>query len=337
MKALKYIGLLLLTLLALFLLLGLVSTKKVHMERTTLIHAPVEMVQDVVRRFSTQKEWNPWKDYDPGMQVTLEGEDGTVGSKYSWSGNKDVGKGYQMITNIAPDYVGSEIVFEEPWSSKAQIGMKLAEEDGATRVTWSFDSETPFPWNAMNLFLNMDKLLGPDFEKGLVKLKTYIESNVDKKYRGYSIVESEQPARTFIGVRKTVAIPQITAFFAEQFGKIHAAIQKAGIEMDGMPVGLYYTYDEKAGQTDMVAGIPVKGKPSIPGFSTFEIPAGLELRIDYFGAYDKMGEAHYAMEDYIKEKGLTSRVPVIEEYFSDPEMEPDTAKWLTRVIYPVAK
>ncbi|HNR08997.1 MAG TPA: SRPBCC family protein [Saprospiraceae bacterium] len=337
MKALKYIGLLLLTLLALFLVLGLVSTKKVHLERTTLIKAPVSTVQDVVRRFSTQKAWNPWQEYDPEMKVTLEGEDGSVGSKYSWSGNKDVGKGYQMITNIAPDYVGSELVFEEPWSSKATIGMKLTEEDGATRATWSFDSETPFPWNAMNLFMNMDKLLGPDFEKGLNKLKTYIETEVDKKYRGYTINESEHPARFFVGMRKTVAIPQITSFFAEQFGKIYAAIQKAGIEMDGMPAGLYFTYDETAGTTDMVAGIPVKGKASVPGFSTFEIPAGTELSLDYFGAYDKMGEAHYAMEDYIREKALTGRVPVIEEYLSDPELEPDTAKWLTRVIYPVSK
>lgn len=337
MKALKYIGLLLLTLVVIFLILGIVSPKKTHLERSISIQAPASTIQDIVSRFSTQKEWNPWQEYDPNMQTTLEGTDGTVGSKYSWSGNKDVGKGYQTISKIEPGYVETDLNFTEPWEAKAVTGMKLTEENGATKATWSFDSESAYPMNALNLFMNMEKMMGPDFEKGLSKLKTYAEQVANKKYRGYQIRESKEGNMFYVGTRKTIPIQNIPAYLGDQFGKITAALQAAKIEMNGMPAGLYYTFDEKAGKTDMVAGIPIKTNASVPGFTTFEIPAGMLLTIDYYGAYEKAGEAHYAMDDYIKEKGLKSLSPVLEQYITDPMMEKDTSKWLTKIIYPVAK
>lgn len=337
MKALKYIGLLLLTLLALFLILGIVSPKKTHVERTTSIQAPVQAVQDIVSHFSTQKDWNPWQEYDPNMQTTIEGTDGSVGSKYSWSGNKDVGKGYQTIAKIEPGYVETDLVFTEPWEAKAVTGMKLADENGGTKATWSFDSESPFPWNALNLFMNMDKMLGPDFEKGLAKLKTHAELLANKKYRGFTIKEMNEQPSFFVGARKTIAIKDIMPYLADQFGKVNAALKKANIEPAGMPAGLYYTFDEKAGVTDMVAGMPVKTNVSVPGFTTFEIPAGMQLSIDFYGDYEKLGDAHYAIDDYIKEKGLKNIPPAIEQYITDPMIEKDTAKWLTRVIYPVSR
>jgi len=338
MKALKYIGLLLLTLLALFLILGLVSPKKTHVERTATIQAPVQTVQDIVSKFSTQKDWNPWQEYDPNMQTTMEGTDGTVGSKYSWSGNKDVGSGYQTITRIEPGYVETELVFTEPWEAKALTGMKLSPAEGGTQATWSFDSESPFPWNALNLFMNMDKMLGPDFEKGLSKLKAHAELTANKKYRGYTVQEINEESKFYVGNRKTVPIPDITPYLGDQFGKVGIALAKAKLEMDGAPAGLYYTFDEKTGMTDMVAGMPVKSNAQVPGFTTIEIPAGMRLVVDYYGAYEKAGEAHYAIDDYIKEKGLKSLAPAaIEIYITDPIMEKDTAKWLTRIVYPVAK
>jgi effector-binding domain-containing protein len=337
MKALKYIGLLLLTLLALFLILGIVSPKKTHVERTTTIQAPVQTVQDIVSKFSTQKDWNPWQEYDPNMETTTEGIDGAVGSKYSWSGNKDVGKGYQTVTRIEPGYVETELVFTEPWEAKAVTGMKLSPADGGTQAIWSFDSESPFPWNALNLFMNMDKMLGPDFEKGLAKLKAHAELVTNKKYRGYSVQELNEESKFYVGTRKLVQIQDITPYLGDQFGKVGIALAKAKLEMDGAPAGLYYTFDEKAGTTEMVAGMPIKSNVKVPGFTTFEIPAGMRVVIDYYGAYEKAGEAHYAIDDYIKEKGLKSLMPAIEVFVTDPVMEKDTAKWLTRIIYPVAK
>ncbi|HMR44901.1 MAG TPA: GyrI-like domain-containing protein, partial [Saprospiraceae bacterium] len=69
----------------------------------------------------------------------------------------------------------------------------------------------------------------------------------------------------------------------------------------------------------------------------FEIPASKMLLINYQGGYNGLGEAHYAMDDYIKEKGYKISSPVVEEYVTDPGNEPDSTKWVTKVMYFVEK
>jgi effector-binding domain-containing protein len=107
--------------------------------------------------------------------------------------------------------------------------------------------------------------------------------------------------------------------------------------MECAPAGLYFTYDEKAGTTDMAAATMVKGGGPVPELASFEIPAGKEACVDYYGAYDKVGAAHYSIDEFMKEKGVKAGIPVIESYLNDPMVEKDTAKWLTRVIYPLVK
>ncbi|MBP9744247.1 MAG: SRPBCC family protein [Saprospiraceae bacterium] len=335
MKALKYIGILLLTLIAVFLILGLIAPKKMHLDRSISISADPLQIQDIVSKFSETKNWSPWADLDPNMTVTLEGEDGAINSKYIWSGNNSVGKGSMTLTKNDPAYVEQQLLFECPMGGPAISGIKIASENGGTKATWSFDSETPYPWNAMSLFFNVEKFLGPDYEKGLAKLKTYAEAHASKKYRGYEVKQMDSPGRAYVGVRKTVSFQDVPKFFEDNISKVGQAIGKAGLEMDGMPTGLFYTYDEKTGTTDMVAAMPVKGSPTVTGFETFLIPAGKEVCVDYFGPFEKMGEAHFAIDDYLKEKKLVQSPPAIEQYMTDPMMEKDTSKWLTRIVYPI--
>ncbi len=337
MKALRYIGVLLLTLLALFLILGLIAPKKAHLDRSISIQASPADVQNIVSKFSETKNWSPWAEYDSNMVVKLEGEDGAVGSKYSWTGNSSVGTGSQTLTKNEPGYVEQTLHFEGAMGGEAISRMKLQADSIGTKVTWSFDSESGYPWNAMNLFFKMDKFLGPDYEKGLTKLKAYVETHAMKKYRGYEVKEVDTPSKSYVGVRKTVAFQDIPKFFEESMGIVGAALKKANMEMSGPPVALYYKYDEQAGTADMVAAAQISSKVPVAGLTSVDIPAGKELCVDYFGAYEKTGEAHYAIDDYVKEKGLTYRYPVIEQFMNDPMVEKDTAKWLTKIIYPLIK
>lgn len=338
MKALRYIGILLLTLIGLFLILGIVAPKKSHIERSISINAAPSAVQSIVSKFSEFKQWNPFLAKDPNAVVNLEGQDGTIGSKYSWSGNKDVGSGNQRVTKIEPGYVENALHFDGAMGGDAISAMKMTEENGGTtKATWSFDMESPYPWNAMNFFMNMDKFLGPEYEKGLASLKTYVESVANKKYKGYEVKELDSNESSYVGIRKTVVIKDIPKFFGEAMINISYALKKAGKEMDGAPAGLYFSYDEKAGTADLAAATMVKGGGAVPDLVSFNIPAGKEVCVDYYGAYDKVGAAHYAIDEYLKEKGIKAGTPVIESYINDPMAEKDTAKWLTRVIYPLVK
>ncbi|MDF2451811.1 MAG: hypothetical protein K0S26_1315, partial [Bacteroidota bacterium] len=89
---------------------------------------------------------------------------------------------------------------------------------------------------------------------------------------------------------------------------------------------------EKTMTTEVAAVMEVANGTKLEGVEKFETPAGKVLKIEYFGAYDKSANAHYAMDAYMKEKGLTQSY-VLEEYVTDPGTEKDTAKWQTDIFY----
>ena len=103
--------------------------------------------------------------------------------------------------------------------------------------------------------------------------------------------------------------------------------------MNGAPTGLYWTYDTVTMKTDMAAAFPLD--ISFKAAEPVQIVTlkGKALTIDFMGDMSKMGEAHMAMDDYILEKKLKQVPPVLEVYVTDPAKEPDTSKWLTKVIY----
>lgn len=337
MKILKFLLYLLLTLGVLWVALGLFAKKDYHLERSIEIDAPLELVYAQVQYFEHFATWSPWADLDPGMQTSVEGTDGAVGAVYQWAGNKDVGKGKQTLTAVAPDRLDFKVEFSEPFESTSPTYFLFQENDKKTTVTWAFDMHIAFPWNGLAIFTDIDAGVGKDYAKGLENLKRVCEAIAHKKYRGYEVAVEELPERYYVGIRKTVAFEGIAAFFADALGKIIGLLEKGGTTMSGPPSGLFWNYDETTGTSDMAAAFPVaENKKFGGGLQVFPVGGGQALIIEHYGAYEKTGEAHYALDDYMAEKGLQSIQPVLEEYITDPGQEPDTAKWLTRVIYFVA-
>ena len=156
-------------------------------------------------------------------------------------------------------------------------------------------------------------------------------------YRGYAIKEEEAGEQAYIMKKAEMSFDAITPFYAENFPKIFEAAGKQNLKITGSPSGLFFTFDEASKRAETAAAVPVEGNQAtmVKGYETFVAPAGKMLVIDYYGAYDKSAEAHYAMDDYMKEKSLVTNGPMIEEYITDPSTEPDTSKWLTRIYYRV--
>jgi effector-binding domain-containing protein len=267
------------------------------------------------------------------MKTQLAGTDGTVGAVYSWEGNDDVGKGEQTITKIEQmKRVDVKLHFLEPFESEAHAYITLADDPNGVKVTWAFEGNTPRPWNVFGLFMNMEKAVGEDFSKGLAKLKALAEKEAAAA-PAYDIIETTVSARTFLGMRKEVTFDQISSMFNDNLPKIFADVTKAGMQPEGAPVGLYFKWDPQAMKTDMAAAIPYSARKKVGSWQTFEVKGGKALVIDYYGAYEKTENAHYAMDTYIADKKYKALAPVMEEYITDPTTEPDTAKWLTRITY----
>jgi len=204
-------------------------------------------------------------------------------------------------------------------------------------VTWTFEgAETPFYMRPFNLF--MKGSLKKTYREGLANIESMINERVkEKKYRGYKINEVDMPEKNYIMNRSVVNIANIQQFYTQNLGALFGKLQGANIEMDGMPSGLFFKWNESEGSTDMAASIPVKDAVAIKGASSLTIPAGRALQIDFYGDYSKTAEAHYALDDYMKDYGLFNNSPMVEEYVTDPGEEKDMSKWLTKITYYLAE
>lgn len=174
MSILLYILLGILTFLAILLIIGLFLPKNVHVERSIFIGGSPEEIYPYVSDFEKFVEWNPWSAKDLNIQQTFEGEKNTVGSKYSWVGNKKVGKGYMQITQVETNKrVEMDLNFGP--NGFAKCGFILEPKDAGTHVTWYFDSimgKNPL-FRLMGPM--MDKFIGKDYSEGLVNLAKKFE------------------------------------------------------------------------------------------------------------------------------------------------------------------
>lgn len=152
-----------------------------HVERKLEIAAPAELVFGVLNdlhqfagvlvMFGT-----PWEQLDPNMHKTFDGPQAGVGQSYAWQSKKDVGAGKMTIEESVPGQkVGIKLEFVAPMKSTATFALTLAATPTGSVVTWSMAGQHNFVGKAFGLFMDMDKMLGSDLEKGLAQLKTVAE------------------------------------------------------------------------------------------------------------------------------------------------------------------
>ena len=167
-------------LVALIAVLGSIAPKALKVERSVTIERPAPEIFDYVKQLENMKEWGPWYKKDPNANYTSSGMDGSIGYVSKWAGNKEVGEGEQEITGLFEnERVETELRFIKPWKSQSQAFINLEDhQNGTTTVSWGFTGNNPFPMNIMSLFLNMDKMLGKDFESGLDNLKGILEGEL---------------------------------------------------------------------------------------------------------------------------------------------------------------
>jgi len=335
MKALKIIGIVLLIIIVLIVILGLIAPKGYLVERTILINAPQALVFDNVKYFKNMHKWLPWAEMDPSMQYTIEGKDGEAGSLYKWIGDpKKTGKGEMSNTGVKEgEEVTIHIKFIEPMTSESDGYTRLTAEEGGVKVAWGFQGKSPFPWNITYLFMNMDKMMGKDFEHGLQLLKDLCEKEAETIAK-YQVQIIDFPAKSYAGIRQTVSFAEIHNFFIQSFNKIGLALKTGKkCKVMGAPAGLYFSWDKNAMTTDMAAAFPIKGSIDTEEIKMIEIPAGKAAMVEYYGPYSQMEPVYKALDYYLKSNKMTFKTPIIEEYLTDPAAEPDSTKWLSFVYY----
>lgn len=149
---------------------------EMHVERSAVINAPAPKVFALINDFREWPKWSPWEDIDPQMKKTLSGSASGPGAVYEWQGNSDVGKGRMEITGASePSSVTIKLDFLEPYEGHDITVFTLTPTGDQTNVRWTMDGPSPYVMKVMSVFMNMDKMIGGDFEKGLGRLKAAAE------------------------------------------------------------------------------------------------------------------------------------------------------------------
>ena len=145
-------------------------------QRSATIKAPPEKIHAVLNDFKRWPEWSPWEKLDPGMKRTLSGAPSGKGAAYAWDGNSEVGAGRMEIVEAAPAAkVSMKLDFIRPFEGHNIADFTLTPKGDATEVTWAMTGPAPFVSKLMQVFVNMDTMIGKDFEAGLANLKTLTE------------------------------------------------------------------------------------------------------------------------------------------------------------------
>ncbi len=170
---------LLLALVAVFLALGIViqlQPADAEIARSITIAAPPEAVFDHINDLHKMEVWSPWMKMDPSGKVAHEGSPSGVGAIQTWSGNDKVGEGKMTITESKPnELVRIDLQFYKPFRNSAVALYTLKPENGNTTVTWAMICKRTFMEKAANLVMNLDKMIGGQFEIGLTSLKNLVE------------------------------------------------------------------------------------------------------------------------------------------------------------------
>lgn len=163
--------------LALLVIVIALQPSRFRVERSISMAAPPEAAFAQVNDFHNWSKWSPWEKLDPSLKRSFEGPSAGAGAKYAWVGNDEVGEGRMTIEQSQePSRIQIELEFLKPFAATNQTIFTFAKTPEGNTTTWAMEGENGFMSKAFSLVMDMDQLVGKDFEKGLAALKANAEA-----------------------------------------------------------------------------------------------------------------------------------------------------------------
>jgi hypothetical protein len=162
---------------AIFVVVVALQPSEFRVERSAAMAASAPAVFAQVNDLQNWRAWSPWEKLDPQLKRTYEGPAAGSGAQYAWAGNKDVGEGRMTILESRPgELVRIKLEFFKPFAAVNSTEFRFTPvAGGGTAVNWSMSGQNSFIARAICLFVNMDKMVGGQFEQGLAQMKTVVE------------------------------------------------------------------------------------------------------------------------------------------------------------------
>lgn len=145
-------------------------------KRSIEIGAPPAAIFPLINDLRRMSEWSPFEKMDPEMKRVYSGPDRGPGQRYDWDGNSQIGQGWlAIVDSVPPSRVGMQLNMIKPMSAQNDVTFTIEPSGPVTQVTWAMQGKLPLLHKVMHLFMDMDRMCGSEFEKGLASLKTMAE------------------------------------------------------------------------------------------------------------------------------------------------------------------
>lgn len=175
LKTLAIIGVVVVVVIAGILLYAATKPDSFRVQRTVLVNAPPDKVFPLINDVKAFTTWSPFDKKDPAMKRTFGAVTAGKGATYAWEGNKDVGQGSMEIVESSPRKVLIKLDIVKPFEAHNMAEFLLEPKGDSTSVTWAVYGPSPYMSKVMGTFMNIDDMIGRDFEKGLADLKAAAE------------------------------------------------------------------------------------------------------------------------------------------------------------------
>ncbi|MFP2963004.1 SRPBCC family protein [Myxococcus sp. 1LA] len=165
-------------------------------QRSAVLPVSSDVAFALVNDFHRWTEWSPWDGLDPQQKRTYSGPASGTGADYTWVGNDQVGEGRMTITDSkANEQVTIRLEFIKPFAATNTTTFTFSPTEGGTQVVWAMSGENNFMSKAMSLFMDMDAMIGKDFEKGLATMKDVAVADAKNRAAAEAKLLAEAKAR----------------------------------------------------------------------------------------------------------------------------------------------
>ena len=317
---------------AVLILIAFLLPKTYKVERSISIKSGPDVIYGLTANFAQWHLWVPWtKELDPTAVLEMKGDPGQIGTSWSWNGIK-MGEGVMISSELAPGkLVAYDLAFDHgKYKSKGKI--VIDQQGDSCKVSWIDEGDLGYNPMARYMGLFMGKMMGPDFEKGLAKMKTVAEARA-----GWPRIEEICTGQHLALLIRDSAGPKTYAqVMGKAYGELMSFVKTNKLKCSGAPFATYLKYDTVTMFSVMDLGIPVEKADKGKGRIRVEtIPRQKAVIAHYFGAYEKTTGTYHILDQYIKENGKEMAGGPTEIYITDPMTEKDTARWETTISFPV--
>jgi len=306
--------------------------KSYKIERSVSVKAGPDIIYGLISNFHLWHLWAPWtKEEDTTAIFTITGPAGQVGTSWGWTAEK-YGNGEMALTELTPgQLVAYDLAFDQgKYTSKGRF--EIENKGDSCLVYWVDEGDLGYNPISRYMGLFMEKMMGPDFEKGLAKLK-----NVAEQRAGWPrIEETVIPEQVALLIRDSAGPATYGQVMGRAYGEIMGVIESKKYTCTGAPFAIYLKWDSVTMNSVMDLGIPAEKAVVGKGRVRVEkLPSQAVVVAHYFGPYDKTASVYYILEQYIRESGKQVAGAPWEIYITDPMTEKDTSKWATDIAFPV--